>query len=234
MTIAIMQPYFFPYIGYFQLINAVDQFVIYDDIEYTKKGWINRNRILLNGADHLFSIPLKNDSDYLSIDKRSLAENYPEHKKKITGQLISAYSKSPEFKNIFPLIEDCMNYPDSNLFSFIFYSLKKTCGYLDIKTGFIRSSTLNIDPSLKGEEKVLAINKRLNSSIYVNAIGGQELYSKERFSDNNLELKFIKTTPIVYPQFKNEFVPNLSIIDVMMFNPKEKVQEYLRSFYILE
>ena len=234
MRIAIMQPYLFPYIGYFQLIHAVDTFVIYDDIEYTKKGWINRNRILINGQDHLFSIPLKKDSDYLTIDKRYLAENYPEYKKKIFGQVISAYSKSPEFKNVFPLIEDCMNFPDTNLFSFIFYSLKKLCFYLDIKTEFIKSSTLDIDPSLKGADKVIAINKKLNSSIYINAIGGQVLYSKETFSKNGIELKFIKTTPIIYPQFKNEFVPNLSIIDVMMFNPKEKVQEYLSSFYILE
>jgi len=233
MKIAIMQPYFFPYIGYFQLINAVDKFVVYDDIEYTKKGWINRNRILINGTEYLFSIPLKKDSDFQCINKRFLADNYPEHKKKLIGQISSAYSKSSEFKMVFPLIEECLNFPNANLFYFILNSLNKVCRYLDIQTEFILSSALTIDAGLKGENKVIEINKKLNSSIYINAIGGMELYSKENFSKNAIELKFIKTSPIIYPQFKNEFVSNLSIIDVMMFNPKEKIQGYLKSFYTL-
>jgi hypothetical protein len=231
MKLAIMQPYFFPYIGYFQLINAVDTFVVYDDIEYTKKGWINRNRILMNGKDFLFSIPLRNDSDFLEINKRFLADNYPEHKKKILGQVQSAYSRAPEFKKIFPLVEECMNFPDNNLFNFILNSINKTCAFLDINTQFILSSALKIDKGLKGEEKVVAINKILGSSVYINAIGGQELYSKENFLQNGIELKFIKMGTIQYKQFNNEFVPGLSIIDVMMFNPKEKIKEYLQSHF---
>lgn len=233
MKAAIMQPYIFPYIGYFQLINAVDKFVIYDDIEYTKKGWINRNRILINGTDHMFTIPLAKGSDFLPIDKRSLADNYFEHKKKILGQIHSTYIKSPHFKTVFPIIEDCLNFENKNLFSFIFNSLKVVCDYLDIKMEFIISSSLSIDTSLKGEDKVIAINKKIGATTYINAIGGQELYSKERFAENNIELKFIKTSPIVYPQFKNNFIPYLSIIDVMMFNSKEEIKEYLKSFYTL-
>ena len=233
MKLAIMQPYFFPYLGYFQLINAADKFVVYDDIEYTKKGWINRNRILLNGKDFLFSIPLKKDSDFESINKRFLADNYPEHKKKIIGQIESAYSKSPEFNIVFPIIDECFSFSDTNLFNFIFNSINKICHYLEIKTEFILSSTLQMDAHLKGEDKVISVNKKLNSSVYINAIGGQELYSKDLFLKNDIELKFIKTRPIIYQQLKNEFVPDLSVIDVMMFNSKEKIQEYLQSYYTL-
>ncbi|MBA3706424.1 MAG: WbqC family protein [Bacteroidetes bacterium] len=230
MKIAIMQPYFFPYIGYFQLINSVDKFVVYDDIEYTKKGWINRNRFLMNGCDFLFSIPLKKDSDLLNVNKRFLADNYPDHKKKVLGQISSSYAKSPQFKTIFPIIEECLNFENYNLFFFIHNSLNKICNYLDIKTEFIISSTLAINPDLKGENKVLEINKKLNSNIYINAIGGQELYSREKFLNNNIELKFIKTNPIIYTQFNNEFIPFLSIIDVMMFNSKEEIKKHLDSY----
>jgi hypothetical protein len=143
MKVAIMQPYLFPYIGYFQLIQSVDTFVVYDNIEYTKKGWINRNRILLNGADFLFTLPLKKDSDYLDINKRKLADNFEEHKKKFKGQLISAYSKSPEFKNAYPVIEQCLDCADMNLFGFIYNSLRQLCNYMDIKTEIITSSYLD-------------------------------------------------------------------------------------------
>jgi hypothetical protein len=233
MKLAIMQPYFFPYIGYFQLISAVDKFIVYDDIEYTKKGWINRNRILMNGKDFLFTLPLKKDSDFLSINKRFLADSYPSDKKKLIGQIQSAYSKSPGFATVFPVIEECLNFPDTNLFNFILNSILKVCHYLDIKTEIILSSSLEIDPRLKGEKKVIAINKKMNSSVYINAIGGQSLYSREEFLKNQIDLKFIQTMPVQYSQFQNEFVPNLSIIDVMMFNTREKIHEYLDSFYSL-
>ena len=83
MKLAIMQPYFFPYIGYFQLIKSVDEFVIYDNIQYTKKGWINRNRILVNGTDYLISLPLKKDSDYLNVVDRQLAESWEKDRTKL-------------------------------------------------------------------------------------------------------------------------------------------------------
>jgi hypothetical protein len=224
-----MQPYFFPYIGYFQLINIVDQFVIYDNIQYTKKGWINRNRILLNGVDLLFSLPLKKDSDYLDVNKRYLADNYGEYKKKFKGQLISAYSKSPEFKKVYPVVEQCLDCTDVNLFDFIYNSTRILCSYMEINTSFIVSSSLKIDNNLRSEQKVIAINHSMQSSVYVNAIGGQSLYSKENFDEHKIELKFIQSTPIAYKQFNNTFVSNLSIIDVLMFNRKEQVQNYLNS-----
>lgn len=222
-----------PYIGYFQLINAVDQFVIYDNIQYTKKGWINRNRILLNGADILFSLPLKKDSDYLDVNKRRLADNYGDYKRKFKGQLFSAYSKSPQFKAVYPVIEQCLDCLDVNLFDFIFNSIRMLCSYMEINTEFIVSSSLQIDHSLKSEQKVIAINKCVQSKVYVNAIGGQSLYSKENFDKHNIDLKFIQSSPISYKQFTHEFAPNLSIIDVLMFNSKKNVQTFLNSFTLI-
>ena len=233
MKLAIMQPYFFPYIGYFQLINAVDKFVVYDNIEYTKKGWINRNRILVNGTKHLFSVPLKKDSDFLHINKRTLADNYPQFKNKLKGQIRSSYANSPHFKTSYPIIEECLDFEDPNLFLFILNSLKIVCSYLNIKTAFINSSTLSIDHNLRGEDKVIEINKILNLPTYIKAIGGVELYSKANFEKNNIELKFIKSAPIVYSQFNNEFVPGMSIIDVIMFNNREEISNYLNSYYQL-
>ena len=233
MKLAIMQPYIFPYIGYFQLISAADKFVVYDNIEYTKKGWINRNRILLNGTDYLFSLPLKKDSDFLHIDKRCLADNFAEHREKLKGQLKTAYAKSPEFTTIFPLIQECLDYNDHNLFWFIHHSLKKICDFLGITTEFVISSSLPINHTLKGEEKVLAICKAMKADMYINAIGGQQLYSRDTFLKENIELKFIKTGAIAYTQFSNEFVPFLSIIDVLMFNSREKVREYLREYTLI-
>lgn len=233
MRLAIMQPYLFPYIGYYQLIKAADSFIVYDDIEYTKKGWINRNRILMNGKDVLFSLPLKKDSDFLSIRERQLADSYPEFTKKFKRQLVSAYTKSPCFKKVFPIIEFCLEYEHDNLFSFLLNSLKTICSYLEITTPFIISSTVDFDRHLKGEDKVLNINKHLNSKVYINPIGGQTLYSKERFMQDGIELKFIKKGEETYSQGFNSFIPNLSIIDVMMFNEKQHIRDVLLNDYTL-
>jgi hypothetical protein len=233
MKIAIMQPYLFPYIGYFQLINAVNQFVIYDNIEFTKKGWINRNRILVNGKDDYFTLPLKKDSDFLHVNQRKVAESYSKDRAKIIGRIAELYKKAPQYNEVFPLIESIFSTNEENLFDFIFYSLKKISHYLEIKTEFIVSSSIAINHSLKSQDKVVAICKELRATTYINPIGGTELYSKDTFNKNDLQLNFIKSNTIKYQQFDNEFVPWLSIIDVLLFNPKEKVQEYLNHYTIL-
>jgi len=231
MKLAIMQPYFLPYIGYFQLINAVDKFVVYDNIQFTKKGWINRNRILVNGKDEYFTLPLKKDSDYLNVDQRKLSDAFQAERLKILRKINASYRKAPYFKTVFPLIEFIFNQQDENLFNFIFQSLKTVCDYLEIKTEFIISSTLSIDHTLKSEDKVIAICSALNAKQYINPIGGLELYSKENFKQKNIELNFIKPATIDYEQFNNEFMPWLSIIDVMMFNSTEMLQHYIQSDY---
>ena len=132
MTIAIMQPYFFPYIGYFQLINAVDEFIVHDNIQYTKKGWINRNRILSNGKDEYITLPLKNDSDYLNIIDRKLADSWPSDRNKILNKIRESYKKAPFYSDAIPLVEECFLYNDNNLFNFIYHSIRQVCNYLNI------------------------------------------------------------------------------------------------------
>lgn len=233
MKVAIMQPYFMPYIGYFQLINAVDIFVVYDNIEFSKKGWINRNRILMNGAAAFFTIPLKKDSDFLYIEQRSLSGSYPIDKIKIINKIKELYKKAPEFNNVFPLIETIFSYSEDNLFKFIHNSIKVLCHYLEIKTDIVIGSSLSINHSLKSQDKVIEICKKLNTIQYFNPIGGIELYSKTDFKENNIQLNFIKSRNIIYKQFDEEFVAWLSIIDVMMFNNQDEIKQMLNQYDIL-
>jgi hypothetical protein len=220
MKLAIMQPYFFPYIGYFQLIAAVDTFIVYDNIKYTKKGWINRNRMLQNGKDVMFSLPLKSDSDYLDVCERELATDF--NRDKLLNQFNGAYRRAPHFTETFPLVEQIVRYEDTNLFRFLHHSILKTCEHLDITTEIRISSDIAIDHDLKNQDKVLALCAAVGASTYVNAIGGMELYSKETFREKVIDLKFIRSRPFEYPQFGDAFVPWLSIIDVMMFNSREE------------
>jgi hypothetical protein len=233
MKVGIMQPYFFPYIGYYQLMNAVDTFVIYDNIEYTKKGWINRNRILVNGIDSYITLPLKKDSDFLTIKERYLADDWVTERRKLLNRIVESYRKAPFFNNVFPIIEQCILFADKQLFNFIQNSLELIRTYLGITTPLIVSSTLEVDSSLKSTQKVIAICKNLNANNYINPIGGLELYSKDDFGNEGIELNFLRTTPQSYSQFKNTFVPNLSIIDVLMFNSKSDIDEFIHSFKLI-
>ena len=233
MKLAIMQPYFMPYIGYFQLINAEDVFVVYDNIQFTKKGWFHRNRILVNGRDKMFSVPLKKDSDYLDMAQRVLADSFDIESKRMIRRIKASYQKAPYCKEVMPLVEECFQRGSGNLFDFIHTSLKLLTQFLQIDTKIIISSSIDIDHTLKSQDKVLAICKKLNADIYINAIGGQDLYVAEAFRNKGIELRFIKTKPVEYKQFDNEFVPWLSIIDVMMFNSKKRIKEYLHDYYSL-
>lgn len=231
MKLAIMQPYFFPYIGYFQLIASVDQFIVYDNIKYTKKGWINRNRMLQNGADVMFSLPLKKDSDSLDVVERELAADF--NRDKLLNQFKGAYRRAPYFEQTFPLIEQIVRHEDANLFRYLHNSIVKTCEHLDIKTEINISSGIAIDHTLQSQDKVLALCEAVGASTYVNAIGGMELYSKVMFREKGIELKFIKSKPFEYAQFGAEFVPWLSIIDVMMFNELDAVHDCISNNYEL-
>lgn len=231
MKLGIMQPYFLPYIGYFQLLNAVDKYVIYDNIQYTKKGWINRNRILQNGKDALISVPIEKDSDYLDIKDRCISASFD--KKKLLNQIRESYRKVPFFETVMPIVERIVNYEDNNLFNYILNSVKEVCTYLEIDTEIIVSSTLSIEHSLKGQDKVIAICKQMSATDYYNAIGGQELYNADDFKKENMNLHFVSTNPIEYNQFKNEFVAWLSILDVMMFNPVEGIKGMLNDYKLI-
>jgi hypothetical protein len=232
VRLAIMQPYFVPYIGYFQLIAASDLFVVYDNIKYTKKGWINRNRMLLNGQDAMFSLPLQHDADHLDIDRRRLAATPAPHK--WLAQLKGAYRHAPCFAQTLPLLEQIAQCPDTNLFDFLHHALLATCAHLGVDTPIRISSSVDIDHGLKGQDKVLALCQALGATEYVNAIGGTELYSREAFAQRGIALHFIRSRPLVYPQFAGApFVPWLSIVDVLMFNPLDAVRNWVHTHYDL-
>jgi hypothetical protein len=230
-SLAIMQPYFFPYIGYFQLIKAVDLFIAYDNIKYTKKGWINRNRILQDGKDVVFSVPLRKDSDSLDIRNREISADFK--KAKLLNQVREAYRRAPYFERAFPLVERIVLEKETNLFQFILNSIKEICERLAIRTEIVVSSSLQIDHSLTGRTKVLALCRHVGADVYINSIGGQDLYSKDDFSAHGISLKFLKTKSFEYKQLDHEFVPWLSIIDVMMFNSPDAIKECLDSRYEL-
>jgi hypothetical protein len=234
MKVAIMQPYFLPYIGYFQLMNAAEQFVVYDNIKFTKKGWFHHNRILINGKDAIFSVPVKKDSDYLDVVQRELADNIDVESKIIIRKIEAAYRKAPYCKDVMPLVTECFRRRGVNLFDFIYASLELLRQYLEINTKMIISSTIDIDHTLKSQDKVLAICEYLHADMYINPIGGRELYRAEAFREKGIELRFLATKPIEYKQFDNEFVPSLSIVDVLMFNSKDRIQEYLRRYDLLQ
>lgn len=231
MRVAIMQPYFFPYVGYFQLIGAVDLFIVYDNIKYTKKGWINRNRMLQSGRDAMFSLPLRSDSDYLDVRDRALADDF--NRDKLLNQLRGAYGRAPNFAEVFPMIDRAVRHNDKNLFGYLHHALVCTCDHLGLKTPIRISSTIDIDHGLKNQDKVIALAKAVGATTYVNAIGGLELYDREAFKAQDLDLKFIRSKPFEYRQFGDPFVPWLSIIDVLMFNAHETVRDCLAHHYEL-
>lgn len=228
---AIMQPYFFPYIGYWQLINAVDEFLVYDDVNFIKNGWINRNNILVNGGGHMFTLPLDGASPFLKINQVNSTRKAKD-KEKLLKTLEMSYKKAPYYDEIAPIVHDTL-YLESDLISEKnWYSINRLAEYMGINTKLRLSSTLDKDSS-KGQEKVISICKMLNTDIYVNAIGGTSLYDKETFANNGIELYFLSTNKIEYKQFKNDFVPNLSIIDVLMFNDVDTVRDYLNAYKLV-
>ncbi|MCE3227618.1 MAG: WbqC-like protein family protein [Bacteroidetes bacterium] len=228
-----MQPYFLPYIGYFQLMNACDRFVVYDNIQFTKKGWINRNRILVNGRDAYITLPLQRASDFLNVCDRHLSDEWPVERKKMLNRITESYRKAPQFEKTFPVIENILMHNDKNLFGFIFHSLIRIKEFLSIETPLVISSEVNIDHTLKSQNKVLGFCEALNARTYINPIGGVELYNKNDFAQRGVELKFLKASDIRYPQFENEYVPFLSIIDVMMFNDKDAITGILKNSFTL-
>lgn len=228
-TVAIMQPYFMPYIGYFQLIAASDAFVIYDQIKYTKKGWINRNRMLRNGQDVMFTLPLANASDTLDVVQRELAADFVPAK--LLQQWQGAYGKAPFFTETFAMLQHALACESRNLFAYIHHSVRTVCDHLSITTPITISSQLPVDASLRAEEKVLAICKAMGATRYINGVGGMALYDKAQFAQRGLTLEFLRPKPLEYTQFGAPFVPWLSVVDVLMFNGREATAALVQQHY---
>jgi hypothetical protein len=225
--LGIMQPYLFPYIGYFQLINAVDKFILYDDVNFITRGWINRNKILIDGKAYLFTIPLSGASQNKLINEINLVED-GKWKLKFFKTIEINYKKAPFFETVSPLIHEIIESPFQKIAELIVYSLKLINEYLGIKT-LIVSSSVYKNIQLKGQTRILDICRRENADKYINLIGGMELYSQEAFKENNIELSFIKPLSFQYNQFNMEFVPWLSIIDILMFNSVVTIIDILNS-----
>lgn len=231
MKIAVMQPYLFPYTGYFQLISAVDKFIIYDDVHFINKGWINRNNILVNNEKHLFTLPLKKSGQNKLIKDIEIHDPV-EWKIKFLKTIETSYKHSEFFKETFELVSKIMDSDDNYISGFNLYCMKIFTDYLDIKTEIVRSSGLYNNSGLKSQDRILDICYKENASEYFNLPGGADLYSHETFSSKGIDLKFLIPDNFTYRQFHDHFTDSLSIIDVLMFNSKDRVKEIL-SKYVL-
>ena len=226
MKVAIMQPYFFPYIGYYQLIKVVDSFVVYDDVNYIKQGWINRNKILVKDQFYTITLSLLKSSSNKLINEIYISDC----QRKIVKTIYQSYCKAPHFLSVYPLIENIFSQDERLLSRFLIYSLRQICDYLDIRVQWHISSDLKKDKALRGQEKVLAICEELKAHCYINAPSGRLLYDKSAFLERDINLSFIQPKPSSYKQFGTEFVPNLSIIDVMMFNDRQSCAAMLEAY----
>lgn len=224
-----MQPYLFPYIGYFQLIAAADRFVFLDDAAFIKQGWIHRNRILVSSAPHTFSVPLKDASSFRPICETAVhhGEFRP---KKLLRTIEMSYSKAPHFSRGLAIANEVFTHPHSTIADMARHSVKAVSALLGLTPGFVDTSRIYQNENLSGQDRVVDIAKRENATRYVNAIGGTDLYDERTFATAGIELRFLKSREITYPQFGAPFVPWLSILDVLMFNPLETIRAFLREF----
>jgi hypothetical protein len=235
MKVAVMQPYLFPYIGYWQLINAVDKFVILDDVNYIMRGYINRNEILLNKERYRFSIPISKASQNKLIMDTKL--NFSQDaREKFLKTIENAYKKSPYFNNIMPLLQEIIKYENEDLTGYIVNSIEKIMQYLSVNTKIYISSKLNKNNDLKAEDRILEICRYMNADCYINPTGGRKLYHHEKFEKQNINLYFLDTDimQIKYYQNQKKFEESLSIIDILMFNSISKIQNFLEAYSLNE
>ena len=226
-----MQPYLFPYLGYFQLITASDTFVLFDDVNYIKKGYINRNNILLNGSAYRFTVPVQNISQNKKINEHYFSDD--------TDNLLKtfnmAYAKAPYYMDIYPIIERALKGTERKVSSVCFNAINDILDYLGIEKNIVFSSNIDYDRCASATDKLIGITKALESNYYINASGGQNLYDYDYFKSKNITLAFIQMDDIEYTQNgKNaEFIPNLSILDVLMWSSPKNVLELLNKYTLI-
>jgi hypothetical protein len=221
-----MQPYFMPYIGYFQLMAAVDEFVVFDDVNYINRGWINRNRLLLNGVAHTFTVPLSGASQNKLICEIELVPGQA-WREKLLRKVRQAYCKAPFYEQVFVLLTAVINYPTNRLDAFLLNSLRTIANYMAIQTEIVASSRVYSNATLKGQARILDICRQEKADSYINPIGGTALYDRAEFVRQGVTLQFLQSRHIGYPQGNNTFVPCLSILDVLMFTGSSQVRQML-------
>ncbi len=232
MKLAIMQPYFFPYLGYWQLVNLADSFVVYDDVNYIKNGWINRNRLLINGKPNYFTIPLSDASPFKKIHEIEMQPSR-RWREKLLKTVENTYRKSPHFTDVFTVFSEIIRFQTDNLSEYVTNQLKVLSAFLGLDTKFTISSENYDNSSLVGQERVVDICRRENADIYLNLPGGIDMYSRDEFARFGIELAFIEPQPIPYVQKADEFVPNLSIVDCLFAVGREGIGHYFNSYRLV-
>ena len=229
MKLGIMQPYFMPYIGYFQLMKAVDKYVVYDDVNYIKGGWANRNHILINGEKKMFTVTLQKASQNKLFNEIVIGDDF----KKLMKTLQMNYSRAINFDQTMVLMERIISFPNKQLAVFIANSFREILSYLSVETEILMSSEIPKDNSLRGKDKIIQICEILGADTYYNAVGGKNLYDQEEFREHGITLNFVDSLPQVYSQLHTrEFVSGLSMVDVLMNNTKDEVNRLLDSFQL--
>ena len=229
MKLGIMQPYFMPYIGYFQLMKAVDKYVVYDDVNYIKGGWANRNHILINGEKEMFTVTLQKASQNKLFNEIVIGDDF----KKLMKTLQMNYSRAINFDQTVVLMERIISFPNKQLAVFIANSFREILSYLSVETEILMSSEIPKDNSLRGKDKIIQICEILGADTYYNAVGGKNLYDQEEFREHGITLNFVDSLPQVYSQLHTrEFVSGLSMVDVLMNNTKDEVNRLLDSFQL--
>lgn len=227
-----MQPYFLPYIGYWQLLAAVDKFVVLDDVNYIKKGWINRNRILVSGKPYSFTVPLMSASQNRLICDIFLVKE-GRWQEKFLRTVSQSYCRAPFFETTFRMLEEVLSCDDVMLNRYLLSSINTVLKRLEVQVEIIESSRGFKNSHLGAQGRIIDICKNINASVYVNLIGGRGIYNSTTFKDNGIDLRFLKSHDIIYPQLDASFSPRLSILDIMMFNSTEKIKSFLHEFDLI-
>lgn len=229
-----MQPYIFPHIGYFQLINAVDKFILLDTVQFIRHGWIERNRILKQDNGWIYiKIPLEKHSRNTQIkDIKIRKENWQD---KIFAQLQQYKKKAKYYNNVIELLSNILEKKYETITELNYEIIKSICSYLEIKTpvSIFSENNLEIEKVNNAGEWALNISKKVKAGTYINPVGGKKLFDKEKFTNNNIELKFIVANNISYSQKRENFEDGLSIIDVMMFNSPEEIKIMLEKYTLI-
>lgn len=223
--IAIMQPYIFPYIGYFQLVNYVDKFVFYDDVSFIKQGWINRNKIITNDKELLFTIPLTNGSSNILIHDVNINHNiFKKTKNKLYKSIEQSYGKSEYFSEVNEIIRSVFDLETDSISEMAQYSVKAIAKYLGLNTEFSNSKNVYKNESLSGQDRVIDIVRKEKASRYTNPIGGRNLYDSGTFKENGIELSFLKV---------DEKLKDLLILDILMNYSKEEIIKILNQYVVI-
>jgi hypothetical protein len=226
MILAIMQPYYFPYIGYFQLMAACDEFVIYDDVQYSKGGWANRNRILHDHKVAWLTLPVGNAPLGSSYREKTYLLG-PAQRRSHLARIAAAYRKAPMFDAVYPLVESLMAFEDDRVAGFNAHLVSSLAGLLGLQCRLHLGSDFDNPSGERGQQRILQLCKRLGADTYLNAIGGTALYQEPDFTSAGISLRFLRPVARPYPQAAREFSPFLSILDVLMHNPLDQVRDML-------